>query len=308
MFGGIKMQNYIRKIDDKIQASHFLNDVLGVLDGVSDREHLNDVVNIELCLSTMQKKSTLLHDNYRDPLYADEKKRKDLYEQIFKELTTLPLLENDDEIKLGNGGACPNSGLKFNKTAYYIIGLPASGKSGIATKLANHTHSLILDADFAKRKFPEYDSQNGAALTHEESSAVIFGNRAYQGKNLFEWAIKQGANIIIPKIGDKLEKVINFVELLRKCKYKVHLVLVRLDRLKSTQRAYYRFLDTNRYVPLTMIFDEYSNEPTIVYYDLKSFYNRLFKSFTMISTDVDKGCPPKICEMTKHSPLQDFNL
>ena len=47
---------------------------------------------------------------------------------------------------------------------------------------------------------------------------------------------------------------------------------------------------------------------TIVYYDLKSFYNRLFKSFTMISTDVDKGCPPKICEMTKHSPLQDFNL
>lgn len=27
-----------------------------------------------------------------------------------------------------------------------------------------------------------------------------------------------------------------------------------------------------------------------------------------LSTDVDKGCPPKICEMTKHSPLQDFNL
>lgn len=60
MFGGIKMQNYIRKIDDKIQASHFLNDVLGVLDGVSDREHLNDVVNIELCLSTMQKKINLI--------------------------------------------------------------------------------------------------------------------------------------------------------------------------------------------------------------------------------------------------------
>lgn len=310
MFGVLYMHSYIRKINDKKQAAHFLKNVLGVIDFTSnnDQAHLSDIVSIELGLSGIQDKSTLFCDNYRNPLYADKKERKALCEQIFTELTTLPLLDDDDKIKLGCGGALPNTSLALNKTAYYIIGLPASGKSGIATKLANSNKSLILDSDFAKRKFPEFNDDYGASLTHDESSAIIFGNPVYDGNNLFEWAIKQSANMVIPKIGNKKDKVISFVELLHKFKYDVHLILVRLDRLKSAQRAYYRFVDTHRYVPLSMIFDEYANEPTIVYYDLKTFHKKLFKSFTMISTDVQKGCEPDILEATKYSPFAKNNI
>lgn len=300
------MNNYIRKISDKKQAAHFLKNVLGVNNFSTDKEqsYLSDIVSIELGLLGIQDRSTLCCDDYRNPLYADKQARKDLCGQIFTELTTLPLLDNDDKITLGHGGALPqNRSLSLNKTAYYIIGLPASGKSGIATKLANDTKSLILDSDFAKRKFPEFNDDYGASLTHDESSAIIFGDPLYDGDNLFEWAITQNANMVIPKIGNKKDKVISFVELLLKFKYDVHLILVRLDRLKSTQRAYYRFVNTHRYVPLSMIFDEYANEPTIVYYDLKTFHKKLFKSFTMISTDVELGCEPKILEATKYSPF-----
>lgn len=89
------------------------------------------------------------------------------------------------KIKFGVGGSKPSK-LLSQKKAFIVIGLPAAGKSGIANKIADITGSYIIDNDYAKRKIPEYyDSPIGASVTHEESDAIIFGNKTQKDFNLF---------------------------------------------------------------------------------------------------------------------------
>ena len=71
----------------------------------------------------------------------------------------------------------PNTALKKDKQAFYVIGLPASGKSEVAGLLSDNYGAIILDSDYAKRKFPEYQAECGATIVHEESSMVVFGGK-----------------------------------------------------------------------------------------------------------------------------------
>lgn len=118
---------------------------------------------------------------------------------------------------------------------------------------------------------------------------------------MLKYAVEQGCNIVIPKIGDVSSKVFDFSESLAINGYQVHLILVRLDREKAVQRAFKRFSKTRRYVPLSMIFDVYSNDPTITFYDLLH-KNEVFVSYTMISSDVPIGEQKQIIYSTSNSP------
>ena len=305
------MSHYPRNIRDVKNLQFFLQHVIGVIEepNQDNNKIINNIVTAELGLDGVQSQSTLMYDSYRNAPYITEQERLKLRTKIFEELSTQPMLDDDDAITLGTGGALPISGLQTNSQAYYIIGLPASGKSGICSKIAEHFNAVILDSDFAKRKIPEYNNAFGASITHDESTAIIFGDPNYKGDTLLGWAIERGANIVIPKIGHNIEKVTTLAMELNEAKYTTHLILVRLDRVKATQRAYHRFIETQRYVPLSMIFDMYANDPTIVYYDLKRINNKhLFKSYTMISTDVERGESPIIVDKTKYSPIDNSIL
>lgn len=298
------MAQFIRPLFSREQVERFVQDVLGIRPSMPDFETtVSNVFRLELQLKEVETKSTLVSLDNRHRSYRNKEDRESLRKTILDELFTLDRLENDDDIVLGRGGAMPLSGVKKQRIAYYVIGLPASGKSGIVNEISEKYGAVVIDADYAKRKFPEYNDDFGPAITHEESSSVIFGGREVND-SLLSRCVAAGMNIVIPKIGSELQKVIDFIKILRDNNYTVHLILVRLNRVLATRRAYQRCLKTHRYVALPLIFDGYGNEPTIVYYDLKRCHRNLCESFTMLSTDVAFGEPAEVLDYTKRSPYK----
>ena len=304
------MPKAIRPLYNLALVENFVENVLDIHPNAdaSFQSVCHKILTAELQLENIESKSTLNSPEFRDGNYRQDNTRKQLREKILHELSHYKRLKKDDSIRLGRGGALPITGVQKEKQAYYIIGLPASGKSCITNQLADQFGAVVLDSDYAKRKLPEFDMPLGAALTHEESSAIIFGMNNNREPCLLACTVSEGINIVIPKIGSDYGKALAFSQALKNLDYSVHLILVRLDRLKATRRAYNRFKSSGRYVALPLIVDGYANEPTIVYYDLKRTSRKLFASFSMISTDVERGKPPKILELTGYSPFKKFQL
>lgn len=230
---------------------------------IRDAEHsVNGVVN----------ETTLNNDSCRDARYRTQRDRENLRARIIEELSTLPRLDDDEEIKLGTGGAKPRDGdPRPERNAYIVTGLPASGKSTLVNKIADDLGAMIVDSDYAKRKFPEFQSLAGAQLVHEESAMIVEGGEDEDGDeeeapSLIGYCIARGFNIVMPKIGHDPRSLIKLRDALRAGGYTVHLTAVVLHRRDATLRAVHRFLETKRYVPLGRIFDIYANDPALTYY------------------------------------------
>lgn len=297
------MPDFCRELNTDIQVDRFVNGVLNIHDKKKKRNAINKITSAERNIKDYPKHPTSTHQDNRDFRYRDEDRRLELRKQIVTELFEQKRLENDDRIKLGRGGAAPISDVRCEGKAFYIIGPPASGKSGIAAKIADAYGCYILDSDFAKRKLPEYTNQIGSAsLVHEESDDLIFG-----GKGLLNLCMKDRINIVVPKIGHSMGSIIRFCSSLHSAGYRVYLISVDLDRQKAVQRAYYRFVKTNRYVPLSLIFDGYSNEPTLNYFRIKQQHSPIFSGYSQISTDVPFGEPARLVETINMEELKDID-
>lgn len=302
----VHSKEYSRVLSDYNHAASFLRNSLHLNEEISEHEFdeaVMAVASVEMGTERVLGENTLNSRAYRLPSYITDDSRVKLRKQIFDELKSKKRLDDDEKITLGKGGAIPKTPLQKNRQAFYVIGLPASGKSEISSILSDNYGAIILDSDYAKRKFPEFKTDYGATVVHEESSIVVFGGSGkYATENsLLKYAVERGCNIVIPKIGDVSSKVFDFSESLSRNGYHVHLILVRLDREKAVQRAFKRFSKTKRYVPLSLIFDVYSNDPTITFYDLLH-KNEIFESYTMISSDVPVGKHKQIVYSTTNSP------
>lgn len=306
---------YSRKLDDLDLIEHFLSVVLKY--NFSDNPQL--LVKIRSGEAELKNytdsNSTINNTSNRDRNYSANNTRWELRSLIVNELINLKREAKDDDIKIGVGGSLPCSNIIKNKEAFIVIGLPASGKSSIAEKLADNYGAIILDSDYAKRKLPEFkNNPAGASLVHEESDMLIFG---YTGKDkpdefisLIEYCQKNDYNIVIPKIGHDYISISNLAKALKLLGYTTHLILVSLDRRKATKRAVDRFLETERYVPLSLIFDGYGNDPILSFYRLKdkiSIEDSYIDTFGKLSTDVDKGNKPNIIYNDGKSPVSIFN-
>jgi hypothetical protein len=208
------------------------------------------------------------HKNYRSHKYSDEGNRQVLRHNILNSLITSRY--SKDTSKKNSIGLLPSNpevNIKQDSEAYIVIGLPASGKSSVADKIANEIGGMILDSDIAKIKFPEYSFKGGASLVHDESRLLTFG----PGECVLQYCLENKINMIIPKIGDNPDDIRKLRDSLIKFKnpYKVHLVLVSLDRELATRRAIIRFQKTKRYVPLSLIYDGYANNPMLSYFRIK---------------------------------------
>lgn len=315
LWGGCEMGNhkYLRNLCNKEQAEEFARNILELPEDELDKAAYA-IKKAENLLVSTRHQSSLTSESERVSQYKSQAQREKLYKQITNELFTLPRLDDDDKIKLGSdgGGALPKTGIvKSEKKAYIITGLPASGKSQFASLLSDEIGGIILDNDYAKRKIPEYyviDAEYSANFVHKESSLIVLGEG--NKESLLAKALELEYNMIIPTIGYDAESLYKFAETLTKVnEYEVHLILVSLDRQKATQRAYSRFSETKRYVPLSLIFDSYANDPILTYYRLKGNkkYCKVFKSFGKISTDVAKGDIPIFVDCTKHCLFEDQN-
>lgn len=304
------VKSYERTLSDLNQVENFLKNVLHLPADPQYNRYASLVTTAALANLGITNRDTLHYTNFRSCPYLSDDARVELRKTIYNELITQKRLKCDDDITLHNGGVLPITTLQKNRTAFYVIGLPASGKSGISNKIADNFGAIILDCDYAKRKFPEYEASAayGASALHEESSVVIFGggNGPYAAEpSVLQYAVEQGYNIVIPKIGDVADKVVAFARGLLELDYTIHLILVRLDREEATRRALYRFIETGRYVPLQLIFDVYGNDPTITFFDLLLAKCSCFSSYTMISSDVSIGQPKKLIFSSENSPITE---
>ena len=231
------------------------------------------------------KNNTLDSSIHRASPYKTNEEREQLRREIVDQLFQNVRPVNDDDIRYGTGGMLPSAGcVRKNREAFIIIGLPASGKSGIAAKVSDYYRAILIDSDFAKRKIPEYIKKNGAALVHNESKMIK--------DEIMCASIGMGLNFVLPIIGDDYNGVLGIIKSLKRHRYKVSIILVELDRVKATQRAFNRFKATGRYIPLSKILDEYSNNPSLTFYKL--LVNQPDLPMALINSDVSFTEKPKI--------------
>ncbi len=306
-------QHLSRLLNDKDLVEHFLSEVLkfdyrrtkGIIDKIVDGE-----IGV---ISSNSQPQTIVSTKYRDRSCKDEIRRWALRKKIINELYSQHRLQNDEDIILHKGGARPNTILKSEKQAFIIIGLPASGKSTVASDIADDFGAFIVDSDYTKRKLPEFNKHlYGANVVHEESSQITFGfkiDNPDNVKSLYEVCIEKGHNVIIPKIGQSPKSILKLATILNQENgYDVHLILISLPKREATIRAIYRFKKTKRYVPLGLIFDGYGNDPTLCYWYLRSKHNGIFKSFGCISNDVPLNEKPVYTDVDRESPVLKYKF
>jgi hypothetical protein len=301
------LSQFARPLHTPELAFEFLRNVLQLPEGEADDACFH-VMQAEKMLKDMVLKPTLTSTDFRRPQYRGDDRRVILRRKIFDELVGLDRISDDDEIKLGFGGAKPVHFLKAERQAVLLLGLPASGKSAVGGSIADQMGAYIIDSDYAKRKIPEFDFVFGASLVHEESSLITFGSSdaKYQSEfNVYEYCISKGHNMVIPKIGSEAASITRLRDGLILQGYSVHLVLISLDRLHACKRALARFLKTKRYVPLGLVFDGYGNDPILTYYRVRDSKN--WASVAKLSTIELQSKGPQVIYSTKNGPIEVLN-
>jgi len=152
------MYHYVRDLKSKELVRDFLRNIVEIDCLVSEfPKYVQLIYTYETQFRTAYNKQTLYDKSFRDPQYADDQQREYLANEILQDLLTLPITNNKMDISLGTGGSLPpNLKSREERQAYYIIGLPASGKSCVANVLSTMYSACVIDIDIAEHKFPEY--------------------------------------------------------------------------------------------------------------------------------------------------------
>lgn len=172
-----------------------------------------------------------------------------------------------------------------DKQADIVLGGPAAGKGQIVDPLLAQHGGMLIDSDVYKTALPEYQNGVGAAAVHEESSHII-------ERKIFEKAVQNGDNIVLPRLGKNPKTIEKIVNDLKANGYKVHVHLVDLPLEKSMKRSVNRFLETGRFVDPLYV-QEVGLTPHQTYAMLKT---KGVDSYAKYSTDVPKGTKPILTE------------
>lgn len=248
---------------------------------------LSDLANEQS--NTFKSKENRVAD-YR----SDDKRellRASIAEQCLKQ-KRLP----EEQITCKKGGMQPHAELKYESQFYLVIGLPASGKSSVSEQLADLTGSIYLDADIVKRKLPEFKMDTrGASLVHIESNYILRPSDDLgpcPSYNIMLNCFQNKLNIVYNMIGDDAEWLQEMIDMVKDKGYEVHLLLIELDRFKCVKRAYQRYKEKGRYLSLPLLFDVYSNNPTISFF--KNILGNQVTSYAYINNDVELGEPKNV--------------
>lgn len=171
-----------------------------------------------------------------------------------------------------------------DRRADIILGLPSSGKSSALVDPISHEYkSRLVDSDEAKKLLPEFDDGWGAGLVHNESKML--------NKRLLKYAIENGENIVLPKVGSEYDSIADIIKALKGQGYSVYVHFNDLDPAKAAGRNLRRFAKTGRFVDLDYTSFDYGNKPTGVFDQLVKEGD--IDGYTKVSNDVPEGQYPK---------------
>ncbi len=138
-------------------------------------------------------------------------------------------------------GFAGSDGVAYQKTATILLGPPAAGKSTIAEELAITGRAAIIDSDEIKKTLPEYERGLGAARVHEESSELA--------DRLEAVLRRQGANVMIPKVGGNPKSIRKVIDRFKAEGYSVRVVNMAVTADEAYRRMIGRFISTGRIIP-----------------------------------------------------------
>jgi N12 class adenine-specific DNA methylase/uncharacterized membrane protein/predicted kinase len=146
------------------------------------------------------------------------------------------------------------------RRAVIVTGPPASGKSFYAEKVAAAYKAAIVDSDDAKKVLPEFGVGLGANAVHEESGHLA--------DDVLQRLVSAGGNVVLPKVGGKIETVRDVAAALKKAGYQVDLVNISVAPDEAYRRMISRFVKTGRLIGKAY-FDGVGDKPDRNYYILK---------------------------------------
>lgn len=106
------------------------------------------------------------------------------------------------------------------KRVFFVLGMPAAGKSTEANAIAQANGAIIIDSDDAKELIPEYAGGLLADAVHDESKLIAGQTEALAAKN--------GDNILLPLVGGDYKKIKKRVHEYAQNGYEVNVVCVSL--------------------------------------------------------------------------------
>lgn len=177
---------------------------------------------------------------------------------------------------------------------WLIVGVPASGKSTIANPIQEKNGAMLIDADEAKEKLPEFAGGLLAGAVHEESSNIV--------SDVLKHAMEQKDNIVMPVVGKTYESLKHKIDRFKKAGYEVHLEYVDLPVEKATQRVKSRFVETGRLVSPKYL-ASVGLKPKENYDKLK--VTEEVDSYEAWNNDVERGAAPLLIERSSQSKPQN---
>lgn len=205
--------------------------------------------------------TTINNEGIRNADYRLDSDRDVLKDDVIHDCLSLNREDDESKIKLKCGGLLPKTKVAFDGKAVIVVGGPASGKSGFCRCLADSLGAFTLDSDVIAMKLPEYNSSCvGASLVHDEAKTIL--------DDIIAEVKTSKANIVMPILGKKYSSLTTLINNLELCGYSVYVMLVRLSKQETACRAFSRFLETKRYVPLPYVLDSCGNESAVTFYRL----------------------------------------
>lgn len=171
--------------------------------------------------------------------------------------------------------------------ATFVLGLPASGKSGaLKPTIESLDKATVIDPDAVKAKLPEYDGKN-AANVHVESGEIAEGP-------LLHAALKRNQNVVFDLVGKNQTKMLELAYLLKARGYAVDLRHVTIPPIEAAKRAMTRFDETGRFVDPAYIIETVGNRSDATYEALKN--SGVLRNWESYDNSGPIGSKPKLRE------------
>lgn len=245
-------------------------------------------------VNDFKDKYSYLNQSLNGTIDLQTKEREALREHILKIREESGSFSGKDK----NGNDVYTGNVRKENKAVIVTGLPASGKSSsLVNPLSQYFGAKVLDSDIIKQLLPEFDNGWGADLVHKESGDL---NRKLL-KRVIGNKDEITDNLILPIVGDSVEKVDEYIKTLTAAGYDVQVMTNELSNDEASMRNILRFFSDNRFLEPKFV-REYGDKPSEVYEKLKG--NNNISGLYKYNNDVKKGKRPELVE----SNLTDAEL
>ena len=159
-----------------------------------------------------------------------------------------------------------NSRVPFDQKpdAVIMLGKTGSGKTTLRNQLDLTDKYTIVDADKIMESLPGYKPDLAGAY-HERAADIA-------EKYLVNQAIGQNMNMVLDMTGRSASKMLTLADNLHELGYNVHVVHAHVPDIVAGQRAYARWQNGGRLVPIDFVVHQFGDRPSNAFKLLKEYY------------------------------------